>query len=399
MGGPLEGIRVVELGVWVAGPSATGIMCDWGAEVVKVEPLTGDPLRGIGLMLAPGDLPPQFELDNRGKKSVALDLATPEGHEAMLVLVRRADVFVSNVRYGGLERLGLGYEALRAENPRLVYAHVSAYGPGHEDSDRAAFDVGAYWARGGVAWMLQGPGGELPVQRGGMGDHFTGSNAAGAICAALFHRERTGEGQLITTSLARTAAYQLGWDLNQALKGQIMPAPVPRERSPNPLIAPYPVKGGRWIWLLMLQGDRHWPDFLRAIDREEWAADPRFETLLKRFENGPALVAAIDEVMAQRTQEEWAPILDAHDIWWAPVHTIEEVTADPLMAKAGAWVDVPTADGGTRRMVATPADFHGTPWAPAGPVPQLGQDTEIVLMDLGYEWEQIEALKAKGVIP
>lgn len=399
MGGPLEGIRVVEIGVWVAGPSAAGILCDWGAEVVKIEPLTGDPFRGIGALLAAGDLPPQFELDNRGKKSVALDLTQDDGRAAALALIERADVFVSNVRYGGLQRLGLDFEALSAVNPRLVYAHLSAYGSGHEESDRAAFDVGAYWARGGVAWMLQGADGGLPVQRGGMGDHFTGSNAAGAICAALLHREKSGRGQLVTTSLTRTAAYQIGWDLNQALKGQIMPSPTPRTHSPNPLINCYRVKGGRWIWLLMLQGDRHWPDFLRAVRREEWADDPRFATLIERFQNAPALVSLIDERLADHTQEEWAEIFERHDIWWAPVHTIDEVIADPVMEKAGAWVDVPMSDGSVRRMVSTPADFHGTPWAPQGPPPQLGQDTELVLRDLGYEWERIEALKAAGVIP
>jgi crotonobetainyl-CoA:carnitine CoA-transferase CaiB-like acyl-CoA transferase len=397
--GPLEGIRVVELGVWVAGPSAAGILCDWGADVVKLEPLTGDPFRGLGAWMG-RSMPPQFELDNRGKRSVAIDLASEQGRAVAHGLIAQADVFVTNVRPGGVRRLMLDYDSVRDLNPRLIYAHVSAYGIGHEESDRAAFDVGAYWARGGVAWMLQSPDGELPVQRGGMGDHFTGSNAAGAISAALFARERTGQGQLITTSLARTAVYQLGWDYNAALRGTVMPEPMPRQASINPLINCYRDRDGRWLWLLMLEGDRHWPDFCRAIGHEEWMQDPRFLALMDRAVNASALVTLIDEALAKRTMAEWGAIFDAHNVWWAPVQSIEEALADPVMAQAGAWVDVPMGEGEpTTKMAATPTDFHGTPWSPRAGAPELGQHTEEVLLEQGYDWDRIIALKEQGVIP
>ncbi|MEE8422013.1 MAG: CoA transferase [Dehalococcoidia bacterium] len=399
MAGPMDGIRVVEIGVWVAGPSAAAILCDWGAEVIKIEPPEGDPFRG--LFAGFGDataMPPPFELDNRGKRSVTLNLRSDEGVAIAKRLIAEADVFVSNMRPGGIARMGLDYPSLRADNPRLVYAHITGYGLNSPDEDRASFDVGAFWARSGIAAALTPPGGDLPIQRGGMGDHNTGSQAAGAVAAALFHRERSGEGQLVTASLVRTGAYTLGWDLNTALRTGEAPAPIERNSFPNPLILSYEVKEGRWVWLLMLQGDRHWPDFCRAVGHDEWMEDERFASLLDRAINAAALIAEIEAVLAERTVEQWAEIFDRENVWWAPVQSFAEVVADPVLEQAGAWVDVPLAEE-TVKMVATPVDFHGTPWAPSAGAPELGQHTEEVLLELGYDWEQIAALKDSAVIP
>lgn len=398
MPGPMEGVRVVELAVWVAGPSCAGILCDWGADVVKIESPDGDPFRGVMALAGMTGSNPPFELDNRGKRSIALDLHSEEGRDIALRLIDGADVFVSNLRPGALARLGLDHATLLERNRRLIYAHVSGYGLGSADADRAAYDVGAFWSRAGIAALLAGPGQGLPLQRGGMGDHNAGAQAAGAVAAALYHREKTGQGQLVSVSLARTGAYTIGWDLNIALRTGVIPIPAERETFRNPLILCYQVKGGRWIWLLMLQGDRHWPDFCRAVGHEEWMRDPRFETLLARAQNATALVHAIEEVLAQRTLEEWAPIFDRENVWWAPVQTLDQVVVDPVMAAAGAWVDVPTPDGPVR-MVATPADFHGTPWQPRASAPELGQHTEEVLLELGYDWNAITGLKERGVIP
>jgi crotonobetainyl-CoA:carnitine CoA-transferase CaiB-like acyl-CoA transferase len=398
--GPLAGINVVELGVWVAGPSCAGILCDWGADVVKIEPPEGDPFRGVMALLGAqfAGTNPMFELDNRGKRSVVLDLHNPQGKEIALALIDRADVFVTNQRPGGLARLGLDYESLAARNPRLVYAHVTGYGPESSQRDRAAYDVGAFWSRAGVAAMITPPGGELPLQRGGMGDHTAGSQAAGAVAAALFHRERTGAGQKVAVSLARTGAYMLGWDLNQTLRLGVPPAVYRRDNFPNPLIMNYRCADGRFVWLLGLQGDRHWPDVCRALGREDWLTDPRYATLAVRAANCAALTRELEEAIAAKPLDEWAPIFDREDVWWAPVQTMEEVIADPVMAEAGAWVDVPTPDG-PARMVASPADFYGSPWSPRGPAPEFGQHTEEVLLELGHDWEAIIALKEAGAIP
>jgi crotonobetainyl-CoA:carnitine CoA-transferase CaiB-like acyl-CoA transferase len=396
----MAGIRVVELGLWVAGPSAGGVLADWGAEVVKIEPPTGDPFRGLFLSVSGVEMPanPPFELDNRGKRSITLDLGTPDGRRIALELIDRADVFLTNVRAAGLARVGLDYESLAARNPRLVYARVSGYGDAGPDRDRPAYDIGAFWSRAGIAAALTPAGSDPPYQRGAFGDHMAGMTAAGGVAAALFARERTGRGQLVSTSLLRIGVFVLGWDTNSTLRLGISSRSFTRTTVPNPLISSYRDRDGRWFWLLGLQGDRHWPDLVRAVDRSAWLADTRFATMRARREHCAELVAALDAIFATRPLAEWGAALDAAGMWWAPVQTIEEVVTDPQAIAAGAFVDVPVAEGGSARMVATPVDFSGTPWRPQGPAPELGQHTEEVLLELGYDWDAIAALRERAAI-
>src|SRR6201996_7286204 len=218
MAGPMEGIKVVELGVWGAGPATGGILADWGADVIKIEPPTGDPARMFGRMLGLDvDVSPPFEMDNRSKRSIVLDLTTADGLRSALELISGADVFITNVRPGALRRLGLDYESLAADHPRLVYGLITGYGESGPDANRAAYDVAAFWARSGLAHLLTRPGDTPPFQRGGMGDHSAGMTLAAAVCAALLARERTGAGQLVTTSLYRQGAYTVSFDLNTYL--------------------------------------------------------------------------------------------------------------------------------------------------------------------------------------
>jgi crotonobetainyl-CoA:carnitine CoA-transferase CaiB-like acyl-CoA transferase len=402
MAGPMEGVKVVDMGFWVAGPSAAAILADWGASVIKIEPPDGDPFRGLMRGLRPGTTPmnPPFELDNRGKRSIALNLDSDDGKAIARKLLDEADVFVTNVRPGSVERLGLGYESVRETNPRIIYCQVTGYGPDTPERDRAAYDVGAFWARSGVARSLVPASSEteLPQQRGGMGDHMTGLAAAGAISAALFKREKTGEGQRVAASLTRIGAYMLGWDYNTALRSGMPVMAYDRVHAPNPIINCYRAGDGRWFWLLLLQADRHWPDVIRAIGREDLAKDERFATITSRMENASALVFELDGEFAKRPLAEWGSIFDRENVWFAPVHSVNEAIEDPVALANGVIVDVPGSDGAVP-MVATPVDFYGTPWAPQGPVPELGQHTEEVLLELGYEWEEIAALKEKGTIP
>jgi crotonobetainyl-CoA:carnitine CoA-transferase CaiB-like acyl-CoA transferase len=399
MPGPMDGVRVVELGVWVAGPAAGGILADWGADVVKIEPPAGDPARSFQQMLG-GDMPnnPVFELDNRSKRSVVVDLTTPDGKAVALDLLDAADVFVTNIRPGALARAGLDHQTLLARNPRLVYAIITGYGLEGPDADRAAYDIAAFWARSGIAHLLTPPNADPPFQRGGMGDHSVGISCAAAVSAALFARERTGAGQLVSTSLLRQGVYTVGFDLNMALGWGLTTQVGTREAMGNPAINNYVAGDGRRFWIVGLEGARHWPPLARAVGHPEWLDDERYATPQARAQNARELIAALDEVFATKTLAEWSAVFDTEpDFFWAPVNGPDDILADPQLRHAGGLVDVPD-ELGTTTMIASPADFHGTPWAPRWIAPKLGEHTDEVLAELGRTPDEIAAMHASGAV-
>src|SRR6478609_503509 len=383
MAGPVEDIKVVELGVWVAGPAAGGILADWGADVIKIEPPTGDPARMFGRMLGCDlGLNPPFEMDNRSKRSVVLDLGTDAGRGTAFELLAGADVFLTNVRPGALQRLGLDFESVSAANPCLVYGLITGYGESGPDADRAAYDVAAFWSRAGVAHLLTRPGETPPFQRGGMGDHSAGMTMAAAVCAALLARERTGTGQLVTTSRYRQGAYTVSFDLNTFLMTGHSIAIGQRETMGNPCMNNYTAGDGRRFWIVGLQGSRHWPALCRAVERPDWLTDPRYESAHARAANAAELVGELDAIFATKSMEQWAKVFAAEpEFFWSPINSIEDVVADEQFHAAGGVVYVPDGDGGGP-MVATPADFHGTPWEPRSAAPRLGQHTEEILAEL-----------------
>ncbi len=380
--GPLSGYRVIELAAWVAGPAAGGIMADWGADVIKVEPASGDPQRGIfGAIGNRDDLPvPPFEIDNRGKRSVVLDLRTEQGIARFHRLLETADVLVTNTRPGALERLGLDHETVLERHPRLVYGLITGYGLEGPDRDRAGYDVGAFWARSGLAHSLVPPG-ELPPQvRSGMGDHQTGMTLVSGVVAKLLERERSGRGGLVSTSLLRTGMYSIGWDIGIQLRFGRRQSTRPRERFPTPLVNSYAAGDGHGFFLICLEGDRHWPQVLAAIDHPELGEDERYASNRLRSENCEALIADLDAVFSTREMAEWAERFDAHDVWWAPIQTIHEVVEDP-QAQPG-FVQMTPRDGEEPfRAVATPVDFDGHEQRP-GRVPHLGEHTDQILSEL-----------------
>jgi crotonobetainyl-CoA:carnitine CoA-transferase CaiB-like acyl-CoA transferase len=402
MTGPLEGTKVVEMGLWVAGPSAAAMLGDWGATVIKLEPPTGDPFRGLfaSVMGNAAALNPPFELDNRGKRSVVLNLEDPSARDIAYEMLADADVFITNNRPRVLAEFGMDYDELSKRFPRLVYGQVTGYGPHTGARDTAAYDVGAFWSQAGVGGSLTAPGGDIPQQRGGMGDHMTGMSLAGAICAALVSRERTGRGQHVSVPLVRVGTYMIGWDLMLCLRLGIPVVTYDRHHAVNPIIDSYKAGDGKWFWLLLLQADRHWGDLCRALGREDLQQDERFKDILQRRINAPALVEELDSVFATKPLAEWGETFKEHNVWWAPVNWPHEVIGDPVVQDSGAFVDVPGTDGAEPvRMVATPADFSETRWEPRGMPPELGQHTEEVLLEMGYDWGRIIALKESGAIP
>ncbi len=379
--GVMAGIRVVELAAWVAGPAAGGILADWGADVIKIEPERGDPQRQIfgAVGIADQTANPPFEIDNRGKRSVVLDLQSDAGRAELERLVATADVFITNTRVAALTRLDLHPDALRSRYPGLVYGIITGYGLDGPDAHRPGYDVGAFWARSGLGAALVPKGALPPALAPGFGDHVTGLALAAGVAGALFDRERTGRGHLVATSLLRCGIYGNGWNTATLLRFGKVSSPRPRERTATPQVSAYLSGDGLGFWLLGLEGDRHWPGLLDALGRPSFGDDPRFATARSRALHSEALVAEMDVAFAGMTMAELAERFDAHDVWWAPINTPYTLRDDAQVEASGAFVEVPDHDGGAPyRSVASPVDFDGATWD-LGPVPRLGEHTDSVL--------------------
>ncbi len=379
----LESLRVVELGLWVAGPAATGVMADLGADVIKVESPAGDPMRQLfrafGVEV---DVVPPFDLDNRGKRSVVLDLAEANQLETMHELLATADVFVTNLRPAALERLGLDPGTVTARHERLVYAAITGYGRVGADRDRAGYDVGAFWARSGAADTMTPPGVAPSNFRPGFGDHVTAITAVAGVLAAVQERSVTGKGRVIDVSLLGTGIWVMGWDMSIQLWFDRISSTRPRERHDAPMVNSYRAGDDRWFWLLGLEQDRHWLPTLTALDRLDLAEHPDYATASLRMANSETLIALLDSEFDAQPRAHWIDRFDEVGVWWAPVSTLADAAADPQAAAAGAFTTIPH-DGPPYRSVAAPIGFSGAP--PTRAVPALGQHTEEILAELAAQ--------------
>ena len=399
---PLEGVRVVEVAMWVAGPSTTAVLGDWGADVIKLEdPVTGDPIRGFFTRAMDNPdvlIRPPFELDNRNKRSVAVDLRRPEGHAFALKLVEHANVFVTSLRLDAIERMKLDYPTLAAKNPRLIYASINGYGHRGPDRNRPSYDYAAAWARSGLMATIAEPGQSPPGQRPAMIDHAVGLGLAGAISAALLARERSGRGCEVNLSLFSMGLWMNASDLTIGLMTGYTPRSESRTARINPMWSSYRCADGRWIYFVMIQSDRYWPDFCLALGQPDWQNDPRFRDSSARAQNCTALIDEIDRAIAARSSDDWAPIFDRHNLVWAPVRTDAEVLVDPQAEAIGAFaaVDHPNIPG--CRVVNSPVEFCGAATRPHRAAPELGQHTEEVALEMGLTWDEIARLKASGTL-
>ncbi len=390
------------MGIFVAGPATAAVLGDWGADVVKIEnPTGGDPIRALkalGLVSVEPEVNPALELDNRNKRSITIDVQKPEGRELVMRLIRDADVFVSNLRPAALKRAGLSYDDMETVNPRILYACVSGYGTRGPDRDRAAFDYAAFWARSGAMASLGEPGAPPPTQRPAMGDHPAGLALAGAVSAALYHREKTGRGQEIHLSLFQSGLWMMASDIQIALLLGVGYMPTGRQVVPNPLWNHYQTKDGKWLHLVMLQADRYWARFCAAVGHPELVNDERYSSITARAENAPALIELFDRVLGEKTRDEWAEIFDQNEFIWAPVQSVLEASRDAQALALGAFEKVQHRSGQEIRLVKSPVEFGATPATIRRTAPELGEHTEEVLLELGYGWDDISRLRSRGVI-
>jgi crotonobetainyl-CoA:carnitine CoA-transferase CaiB-like acyl-CoA transferase len=398
----LAGIKVIEVASWTFVPSACAILAEWGADVIKVEdPVKGDPQRAlISSMLMPVDgVNFLTELPNRGKRSVGIDIKTREGREILYRLVDDADVFVTNHLPDVRQRLGIDVEKIRARNPGIVYVRGSALGPRGKEAGRGGFDVATYWARGGLASALTPPDADRPIApRNGFGDYMAGMAMAGGIAAALVKLGRTGEGSVVDVALLNVAMWQLGPDITSAKLYEGVDVPkLDRDALPNPLTGTYRTSDERHITLMMIQSDPFWEDFCEHIDRPDLAGDPRFCDSKVRCENSRYLTTLLREVFAQRTFREWREVLDTLKGVWAPVMTPLEVHSDPQVKANGFLERLVTNSGAKLDIPANPVQFDETPPSVSG-APELGAQTEEVLLELGLTFDEILELKGKGAV-
>jgi crotonobetainyl-CoA:carnitine CoA-transferase CaiB-like acyl-CoA transferase len=395
--GMFAGVRVIELAQFVYVPGAGVLLGDQGAEVIKIETIEGDPYRTLkaGGDRNLGNINIAMEQNNRNKKSVALDLKTEEGREALLKLVETADVFLTSLRPKAITALRLDVEDLRARNPKIIYARGNGSGFRGPEANRPGYDASAFWARGGACYAFTRPGEQPTSPRPAFGDH-TGSMAiAFGIASALFHRAQTGEATVVENSLLATAAWVLSGDLTLTQLPQYQTHPKVSLR--RPLTYSYAAKDGKLIQLMILNPQPRWAAFCKALGIESIENDPRFATDDVRNANGEALIPILQEVFAQRDFAEWEPLLEFLDIPWELISSIEDVTKDPQVHANGMMRKM-RVDGTDVSIVAGPAMWDGQQFSGEPvPAPQMGAHTAALLAEVGYSAEAIADMRARAV--
>lgn len=400
MTAPFEGIRVLEVASWTFVPAAGAAMADLGADVIKVEPPSGDPQRGLMNLLGSAERPgpnPFNEIPNRGKRSITIDLATNAGRDLLLELATTADVFLTSYLPAIRAKLGIELEDLRSANPRLIYVCGHGWGARGPMKDTGGFDLAAGWASAGMAYKMTRRGEEPMFQPAAFFD-LQGANAiAGAIGTALFQRERTGAPTEVDVSLLGMGIWTLSPDIMAGPYVGTMPSPD-RTRVPNPLTNSYPTSDGRWLYLVCLQADRFWVELCEAIGRPELAADERFTDMATRAQHAMACVAELEATFLGRTLDDWRQRLAGFTGVWAPALTPVEVHEHVQVEANGYLPEVVAHDGSTYRLPVPPMQFGGAPPVPQGPAPELGQHTEELLLELGHDWEAIGDLRKAGAL-
>jgi formyl-CoA transferase len=400
----LEGIRVIEVGGAFAMPLAGMLMGSWGAEIIHVEPpKRGDLQRhllaaGMAGWAKPHEVNYIWEHVDRNKKSLTINLKSPEGQEIIHKLVEEADVFLNNLRPYEMEKFNLGYETLAAVNPRIVYANLTGYGQKGPEKDVGGYDSVAFWARSGVMDLMHEPDNAPNISRPAYGDSITSQSLLAGVMAALFIRERSGKGQEVEVSLYNTAIFALSTDINGCLisgEDSIRPS---RRTMGNPIRNIYPTRDNRWIMLGMTNSQHYWPSFCGAIERSDLEHDPRFATQESRSENAGELVSLIEDIFRTRDYEAWIDILNRNKLIWSPVQTPLEVTRDEQAIANEYFSEWDHPAYGTIKLLNNPIKLSETRAENTRKAPDLGEHTDELLAELGYSKTDIERLRESDVI-
>jgi crotonobetainyl-CoA:carnitine CoA-transferase CaiB-like acyl-CoA transferase len=397
---PLAGLRVLDLASFIAGPVATTVLGDYGAEVIKIEPPgEGDPQRKLGQAHSIPQHPVNFcwHLVNRNKRAIVLDLKHADGRAAFDRLVKTVDVMVVNFPLKVRERLKMRYADVAPLNPRLIYASMTGYGEQGPDAEQPGFDSTAFFARSGLLDALTYAGGPPAFSLPAQGDQMAGMNLFGAIAMALLHRERTGEGSEVSTSLHASGLWSNAMLAQGALLGAFVAPRPPRNTPRSALANQYKTADGRWIQLTIVREDKLWPELCQAMERLDLLQDPRFQTTDNRRAHASELAAILDPVFAARPWPDWKTRLRRHEITFGLLGVLRDVPDDEQAVANGAVVETEVEE--MPRSISAPIrlSFAAQP-APPGPGPGHGAHTDEVLAELGYDTDEIGRLRAAGAL-
>ncbi|HXY91287.1 MAG TPA: CoA transferase [Acidimicrobiia bacterium] len=400
----LQGVRILEVAEHTFVPAASALLSDWGAEVIKIEHIErGDAMRGLestGMAAIAGDVHALLEHSNRGKRSLALDLTSPDGLDILYRLAATSDVFLTNKLPSVRAKLQIGLERIRAANPRIVYAAGTGQGERGPDADKGSYDSLAFWARAGIALSAMRPEYDLvPMPPSpGFGDSLGAMTIAGGIMGALFYRERTGEATTVDISLLGTGMWAMGQAIAlSVLMNQPWAMPPNEELSRNPLVGLYPTKDGRYVMLTCLQAGKYWPPLCEIVGRPDLVTDARFADHASLLANSRAAVAILTDVFAQATVAEWRARLEDFVGQWTVVQHTLEAADDPQTIANGYLQECSTASGTPFKLVAAPVQYGGQPAKPER-APEFNEHGDAILAELGLDWDGIVDLKVRGVV-
>jgi crotonobetainyl-CoA:carnitine CoA-transferase CaiB-like acyl-CoA transferase len=396
----LSGLRVIDCGTYIAGPSTATIMADFGAEVIKIErPPFGDPYRHLSFLpgMPVSELNYCWLLDARNKKSLALNLQDEAGGEALRRLVVTADVFITNYPPQLSARLKVLYEDLAALNPRLIYAHITGYGEEGDDINKPGYDTTAYWARSGLTGLIY----DLNVQAGatpcGTGDHAVGLALFGSIMLALYQRQMSGRGTKVSTSLMATGAWSNSCQIQAALVGATFPAKRTRFTTLNPLVNQYRTRDEQRFIFCCLDTVQDWGRICRAIGRPELTDDPRYNSAAARSQNNQEIVALLDAAIGTKDMAEWEILFHEQGVIWGLIPSMERVASDPQMRASGVFTEMEHPLHGSLQTVSSPLNVQHAAKEKPTAAPEVGEHSVEILRSLGYEEAAIAELVERGI--